>query len=141
MTMPTPELERLLARMFDHYRSEERKSADPEEYEVWRRDFAFHMTDWLGDLERLSALFKDPKSFDTRQSRDIVVGFLIHAIPHLNQAGRLLRDEIPDIFIDDPRPPAFDFSAEPGPEPEGKAKRRAETVPSKATTRAKGGRA
>jgi hypothetical protein len=63
-----------------------------------KRDFVFHMTDWVDDLERLAALYRIPGDVHTDDAREIVMGFLFHAIPHLRAAGRLLVQEIPDAF-------------------------------------------
>jgi hypothetical protein len=48
------------------------------------------MTDWLEDLERLVALYKKPGQTAKQVAGDVVYGFLIHALPHLMEAGRLL---------------------------------------------------
>jgi hypothetical protein len=65
-----------------------------------RRDFVFHMTDWLEDLERLVALYKEPGQATKQAARNVVYGFLIHALPHLMEAGRLLEGhEIRNPFL------------------------------------------
>src|SRR5207248_10218441 len=63
-----------------------------------KQDFIFHMTDWLDDLRRLTAIYEHPEKFDRRTAGCDVAGFLYHVIPHLKAAGRLLLDEIPDAF-------------------------------------------
>ena len=56
------------------------------------------MTDWTDDLERLAALYKDPASMDLKAAQRFLFGFLVHVIPHLNAAGRLMLGEIRDPF-------------------------------------------
>jgi hypothetical protein len=92
----------LLGKIFDDSRSGERKVLGAEEYNRRRHDFIFHMTDWLNDLHRLTALYKNPAKQDPDDAGTEVIGFLYHVIPHLNAAGRLLLDEVGDPFADDP---------------------------------------
>jgi hypothetical protein len=69
-----------------------------------RRDqFVFHMTDWLDDIEELMALLGSENATKEAAARQIV-GFLYHVTPHLNAAGRLLLDGVPDPFGEDGRP-------------------------------------
>ena len=56
------------------------------------------MTDWLVDLERLATLYSRPDAFSKDEAGDAVFGFLIHALPHLMAAGRLLLGEFSDPF-------------------------------------------
>jgi hypothetical protein len=56
------------------------------------------MTDWLDDLDRLKAIFDHPEHFDRVQAGQEIFGFLIHVIPHVKAAGRLLLNEISDPF-------------------------------------------
>src|SRR5437870_10097674 len=66
---------------------------------VCRRNFIFHMTDWLNDLEQLTALYKHPERFDKKSAQEIVAGFLYHATWHVRAAARLMLDHTPeDIF-------------------------------------------
>jgi len=92
--------EDLMVRIFDDHRDDIREEFGADEHERRRRDFAFHMTDWTGDLERMAALFQDPDRLDLEQATVFVIGFLYHVIPHLNAAGRLLLDEISDPFAE-----------------------------------------
>jgi len=62
-----------------------------------REEFVFHMTDWTTDLRRLTKLYASP-SDDSSSAGTTVASFLYHAIPHLNAAGRLLLDSVPDAF-------------------------------------------
>src|SRR6266545_1439703 len=59
--MATPKLRKLLEKVFDSCREGLRRELDKAEYERRRFDFAFHMTDWLSDLERLKALYEHPE--------------------------------------------------------------------------------
>jgi hypothetical protein len=83
---PSPELERLLAAVYNQFQ----KLPDASANAKCRRDFVFHMTDWLEDLERLVALYREPGQTMKEAAGDVVYGFLIHAVPHLMEAGRLL---------------------------------------------------
>jgi len=63
------------------------------------REVAFHMTDWLGDLDLLCDLFRRPGSFTDEQAAEVLEGFLIHAPNHVAAAAKLARDEgVADIF-------------------------------------------
>ena len=94
---PGPELQRLLRTVYDRYQ----RIDNPEANAAARRDFIFHMTDWIRDLERLAALYACPAEFDKAEAGDAVYGFLIHALPHLMEAGRLLEGhEIRNPFVD-----------------------------------------
>src|SRR5438093_582130 len=92
--LPSKELETLLARVYDQFRRLDDRAANVEA----RSDFVFHMSDWFEDLARLQAIYKHPDQFDRRKAGQEIAGFLYHVIPHLNAAGRLLLEEIPDAF-------------------------------------------
>ena len=99
MISATTELVELLNRVFDRVREGcLPESEDASRYEAWRRDFVFHLTDWIADIERLRGLFASPRNYDVEAASTLIVSFLIHVIPHLNAAGRLLLDEISDPF-------------------------------------------
>lgn len=87
------DIRKLLGRIFDEFQEVE----DPEECARRKQDFVFHMTDWKDDLARMAELYKNPEKLNVEAGK-IVVAFLYHAIPHLNAAGRLLLDNIPDPF-------------------------------------------
>lgn len=87
-------LEQLLGNTFDAFRDAE----DAADHAKRKAGFIFHMTDWMSDLETLAALYKDPSMMDRKAARQFIFGFLVHVIPHLNTAGRLLLDEISDPF-------------------------------------------
>ena|SRR5438105_6415294 len=94
-----PELVELLNKVFDRVREGHLPpSEEGTQYEMWKRDFVFHVTDWMADSERLRALFASPRDFDVEAASNLIVSFLIHVVPHLNAAGRLLLDEISDPF-------------------------------------------
>jgi hypothetical protein len=92
--MPSKELERLLGAVYRRYQRLDDRAADSQA----RQDFIFHMTDWLDDLDRLKAIYDNPDKIDRAEAGREIFGFLIHVIPHLKAAGRLLLDEISDPF-------------------------------------------
>src|SRR5262249_22058627 len=52
------DITRLLNAVFDRLQEGDlSRSVDASKYEQWRYDFAFHMTDWMTDLEELRDLF------------------------------------------------------------------------------------
>jgi hypothetical protein len=87
-------LEQLLGNTFDAFRDVDDEAGHARK----KADFIFHMTDWISDLETLAALYKDPNMMDRKAARQLIFGFLVHVIPHLNAAGRLMLDEIADPF-------------------------------------------
>jgi hypothetical protein len=91
-------LEQLLTRVFEGASEGLRDELDSEEYEKRKHDFVFHMTDWIGDLEQLVDLFRNPDQEDEEAASKVVLGFLYHVVPHLNAAGRLLLDDVGDPF-------------------------------------------
>lgn len=91
---PSPKLKRLLASVYNRYQ----KLDDPVANATARRDFVFHMSDWIDDLERLAALYADPESHDKKAAGDVVYGFLIHALAHLMAAGHILEGKLSDPF-------------------------------------------
>ena len=94
---PSRDLQRLLRTVYDRYQ----KLDDPAANAAARHDFVFHMTDWISDLERLAALYGCPGKFGRASAGDAVYGFLIHALPHLMEAGRLLEGhEVVNPFVD-----------------------------------------
>src|SRR5437879_2169188 len=99
--MPSGPLKKMLARVFDSMREEDRKRMSKPSYETKRRDFVFHMTDWLQDLEELSELYANPGKHRSREACVKLISILGHLVPHLNTAGRLLLDHISDPFADE----------------------------------------
>jgi hypothetical protein len=90
----------LLQRVFDSCREDLKSELSAEEYERRRLDFVFHMLDWKGDLAQLAEIFEHPESQDKQATEEFLIGFLYHVVPHLNAAGRLLLDNIPDTFAE-----------------------------------------
>lgn len=94
---PSAELQRVLRSVYNQYQRLD-SAADND---AARRDFVFHMTDWINDLEQLAALYADPKKLDKDAAGSVVFSFLIHAVPHLMEAGRLLEGhDIRNPFVD-----------------------------------------
>ncbi len=84
-------VEKLLGAAYDGFNSKGKA--------VCRRNFIFHMTDWLNDLEQLGALYKHPEKFDKRSAEQIVAAFLYHVPWHVRAAARLMLQHTPeDIF-------------------------------------------
>ncbi len=106
---PSPELVDLLGRIYDAGREGDRKG---KRYEQRRHDFVFHMTDWLGDLKDLNVLYAHPEKADLHKATITIVCLLYHVIPHLNAAGRLLLDHVPDAFAPAEAKPPADGSVE-----------------------------
>jgi hypothetical protein len=87
-----------LERVYDRAQAGLRDELGEDDYERRRRDFVFHMLDWDSDLRRMVALIDDPGKVSTKEATTFIIGFLYHVIPHLNAAGNLLLDEVPDPF-------------------------------------------
>jgi len=88
----------LLEKVFDEMRGSQKKTLGAKGYHAQREDFVFHMTDWLRDLDTLNRILRRPKECDVRQSTMDLVSTLYHILPHLNEAGRLLLDKVPNAF-------------------------------------------
>jgi hypothetical protein len=69
------------------------------EPESRRKEIAFHLTDWLGDLEAWKSYCDSPEQFDSESAEKLIMGFLIHVPNHVAAASKLML-EIPvsDIF-------------------------------------------
>jgi len=62
-------------------------------------DIAFHMTDWLGDLQRLCDFYQNPDKTSSSEIDDILRDFLIHVPNHVAAAGVLLNGTpVSDVF-------------------------------------------
>jgi hypothetical protein len=94
------DLERLLAAIYNEYQ----KLPDRAANKRCRWDLVFHMTDWARDLQRLAELYRNPEQVNRAAAEDIVTAFLLHVIPHLMEAGRLLLDYEPGYIFDSPKP-------------------------------------
>lgn len=101
MTKPDA-LQALLAKVFDNSRDYLRRDLKiigrEAEYEKLKAEFVFHMTDWLNDLRKFHAMTEAPEVWETEEATIALMGMLSHVIPHLNAAGRLLLDRVPDHF-------------------------------------------
>ncbi len=91
----------LLGRVFDDAYADDRATLSDQDYARLRFDFIFHMTDWLDDLGRLNQVVSSPQARTTEEASGALMGFLIHAIPHLKAAGRILVGPPHDAFEDD----------------------------------------
>jgi len=95
--LPSPQLKRILASVYNRHQ----KLDDPVANNRCRQDFIFHMTDWLRDMHRLTELYSHPEKATKEAAGDAVYGFMIHALPHLMEAGRLLEGhQIRNPFVD-----------------------------------------
>ena len=66
-----------------------------------RFDFAFHMCDWLTDLDALHKALANPSAVDAEKFSHTLYGTLVHIIPHMRAAFRALDErEAPDPFLD-----------------------------------------
>jgi len=62
-------------------------------------DVAFHMTDWLDDLEAYARFCADPDGMPNAEVARLLDGFLIHVPNHIAAAGKLYADvPVTDIF-------------------------------------------
>ena len=62
-------------------------------------DAAFHMTDWLSDLEEWTKFCEKPESFSPDQIQDLLMSFLIHVPNHVAAAGKIVTGiPVEDIF-------------------------------------------
>lgn len=62
-------------------------------------DIAFHLTDWVCDLQELVSFYEAPNEYDSSQVREILTHFLVHAPNHLAAAAKLMLDyPISDVF-------------------------------------------
>lgn len=91
-------LKELLGEVFDALRDGLRREVDAETYESLRNEFIFHMTDWSDDLAKIAQLYLRPDQHEEGAASAFLVGFLYHVIPHLQEAGRLLLDGVPNPF-------------------------------------------
>ena len=59
------------------------------------------MTDWQDDLEKLASVSRNPDKFNIKFAGSIIFRFIVHAVPHLIAASRLMLDDAPkDIFAE-----------------------------------------
>ncbi len=83
-------LRELLFTVFDEVREGVRESVSCEEYCRMKEDFAFHMTDWCDDLQKVSELYERPDEWSPDDATRFLVGFMYHVVPHLTAAHDLL---------------------------------------------------
>lgn len=63
------------------------------------RDVAFHLTDWLNDLDNFASFCEKPRDFSPEQVNGLLLAFLLHAPNHLAAAARLYTGTpVEDIF-------------------------------------------
>src|SRR5258706_8025501 len=63
------------------------------------RDVAFHMTDWLGDLEDYFRFCTYPHELTDGQLAKLLMRFLVHAPNHTAAAAKLYTGEgVTDVF-------------------------------------------
>lgn len=63
------------------------------------RDVAFHLTDWLADLDRLQRFYADPGHCASDEIADLVLQFLLHAPEHVAAAKKLATGfPVTDVF-------------------------------------------
>ena len=62
-------------------------------------DAAFHMTDWISDLEEWTMFCENPDSLTSCQIQDLLMDFLIHVPNHVAAASKLVTGiPVQDIF-------------------------------------------
>lgn len=60
---------------------------------------AFHMTDWLDDLEEYRTFVVDPSKFTDEEVNKLLIRFLIHVPNHVAAASKLFNDMVvTDVF-------------------------------------------
>ncbi len=60
---------------------------------------AFHMTDWLSDLEAFHRFCQSPDSLTAEEVSDLLMDFLVHVPNHIAAAGKLYTGiPVTDIF-------------------------------------------
>jgi hypothetical protein len=62
-------------------------------------DVAFHLTDWLGDLEAYVEFCRSPGSLSPAQVNKLLIAFLVHVPNHVAAAAKLYTDiPVQDVF-------------------------------------------
>ena len=63
------------------------------------KDIAFHMVDWIGELEALAGLFENPDEYEAKDVERTLIDFLVHVPNHIAAASKLMIDQsVSDIF-------------------------------------------
>jgi len=67
--------------------------------EAVANDVAFHMTDWLANLEAYHRFCTNPDALPDSEVNRLLVEFLVHVPNHLAAAGKLYTDiPVTDVF-------------------------------------------
>lgn len=74
------------------------RGTQDENFERQKWNFVFHMTDWYDDLETLHQLFSSPTQWNADDACEFLVGFLAHAVPHLDAAAKLMLGDVANPF-------------------------------------------
>lgn len=53
-------------------------------------DIAFHLTDWVRDLQKFIDVLEKPTEFSAPEIRSRIIALLVHAPDHLNAATKLV---------------------------------------------------
>ncbi|MCL4504236.1 MAG: hypothetical protein M1438_20620 [Deltaproteobacteria bacterium] len=62
-------------------------------------DVAFHLTDWLTDLERLHKFYSSPDLLSREQVQRLLIDFLVHVPAHLAAASKIITSfPVADVF-------------------------------------------
>lgn len=62
-------------------------------------DVAFHMTDWLDDLDAFSRFCTNPSSLTDAEVSELLMDFLVHVPNHVAAAGKLYTGvPVRDVF-------------------------------------------
>ena len=65
-------------------------------------DVAFHMTDWLDDLERFARFCAEPDKWSDKGTEKMLLAFLIHVTNNVAAASKLLTGiPVTDVFAID----------------------------------------
>jgi hypothetical protein len=86
-------------------------------YRRKRQDFAFHMTDWIDDLELLIKAYQSPTRFRRSEWEGVINGFVVHVAGHLVEAARAYDDEWRSQFDSSPLVKARQGSSPPPSKP------------------------
>ncbi len=72
---------------------------DAELPEAVANDVAFHMTDWLTDLDAYHRFCTNPDALSDSEVSRLLAGFLVHVPNHLAAASKLYTDiPVTDVF-------------------------------------------
>lgn len=62
-------------------------------------DIAFHLTDWIQDLERFYRFCERPEAYSPEEIEGLLMEILVHVPNHVAAAGKLLVDvTVSDVF-------------------------------------------